>query len=309
MLQKHIDFLSAQSQFDSAVHRHSLVPPLEEKLAQAIENKFSCPRGSVRVVDCPAPGSNESVAASAAEWAVDLVKELHQAAGGTIGVGLGPGRATLDFSRAFSRRLREDPSVPKLNLVAISAASPVRCPEYSSISFFNLFPPTSVDQRIGLFAETLVRSQLIQEIQARPGCREAFEAAKDIHLVVTSMGDMEDEHALLRIWYSECQNEPKPSWWGEAVGDIQYRPFGVDRFLKDKLNDLRAVTLFELDDMVTLARRRDRHVILIARQCGLCEPRRTKAKAVRPILKNPDMRVFSRLVLDSPTAYGLLQGE
>jgi DNA-binding transcriptional regulator LsrR (DeoR family) len=286
-----------------------LVAPLEEKLAREIESKFSCPKGSVRVVDCPSPGSNEKVSAAAADWAVDLVKDLHQAVGGTVGLGLGPGRATLDFTRAFSNHLRNDPSLPKLNLVAISSASPARCPEYSSISFFNLFPPTSIDQQIGLFAETLVRSRSIQEIRTRPGCREAFEAAKDIHLVVTSMGDMEDEHALLRIWYNECQNEPKPSWWGEAVGDIQYRPYGQDRFIKDKPTDLRAVTLFELEDMVTLAQKRDRHVILIARQCGVCEPRRTKAKAVRPILKHPEMRIFSRLVVDSPTAYELLQGE
>ena len=125
---------------------------------------------------------------------------------------------------------------------------------------------------------------------------------------MTSMGDMDDGHALLRIWYSECQNEPKPSWWGKAIGDIQYRPYGTDRFITDKPDDLRAVTLFELEYMVTLAQKRDRHVLLIARQCGLCEPRRTKAKALRPILKNPHMRVFSRLILDSPTAFELLQG-
>jgi DNA-binding transcriptional regulator LsrR (DeoR family) len=285
-----------------------LVPPLEEKLAREVENKFGCPKGCVRVVDCPSPQSNDSVSASAADWAVELIKELHGAVGTTIGVGLGPGRATLDFSRAFSQRLREDPSLPKLKLVAISAAGPARYPEYSSISYFNLFPPTSVDQRIGFFAETLVRSQLIKEIKSRPGCREAVEEVKNIHLVVTSMGDMEDEHALLNVWYKECGDAAKPSWWAEAVGDIQYRPYGADRFITDKPNDLRAVTLFELSDMVTLAGAKNRHVILIARQCGLCEPRRTKAIPLRPILKNPAMRVFSRLVLDSPTAYELLQG-
>jgi DNA-binding transcriptional regulator LsrR (DeoR family) len=285
-----------------------LVPPLEQKLAREVEDKFRCPKGCVRVVDCPSPEGNASVSASAADWAVGLVKELHEAVGGTIGLGLGPGRATLDFSRAFSDRLRGDPSLPKLKLVAISAAGPARYPEYSCISFFNLFPPTSVEQSIGLFAETLVRSRSIHEIKSRPGCREAVEEAKNIHLVVTSMGDMQDPHALLNVWYGECENEPKPSWRADAVGDIQYRPYGVDRFISDRPNDLRAVTLFDLDDMVNLAASKNRHVILIARQCGVCEPRRTKAAALRPILQHPDMRVFSHLVLDSPTAYDLLQG-
>ena len=286
-----------------------LVPPLAEELAKAIEEKYGCQPRSVRVVDCPAPGSTPSVSEAAADWALELVQELHGNIGRTVGLGLGPGRATRDFVLAFSQRLKENPSIPKLNLIAISAAGPVRQPAYASGSFFNLFPPTRVEEQIGLFAGTLVRSAQIAEMRDRPGYREAIEAVKNIHLVVTSMGDIEDEHALLRIWYDECRKEPKPSWWGQAVGDIQYRPYGNDGFIREKPNDLRAVTLFELEDLVRLANNRDRHVLLIARQCALCDPRRTRAKPLRPILKNPHMRVFSRLIMDSPTAYELLQGE
>lgn len=285
-----------------------LVPPLEKKLAREIESRFGCPPGSVWVVDCPARESNEKVAVAAAEMAVELVKDLrHGLGGGPIGLGLGPGRATRDFSVAFSGRLQDVSSLPKLKLVALSAGCPANHPEYSSISFFNLFPPTSVEQQIGLFAGTLVRCEDYAAITARPGCREAFAAAQDIHLVVTSMGDMQDEHALLRIWCRECEKEWTPSWKKVAVGDIQYRPYSAKGFIQDDPGDLRAVTLFELADLVALAQKKNRHVILIARQCGLCEPRRTKARAVLPILKNPHMRVFSRLVLDSPTAYELLQ--
>jgi len=284
-----------------------LVPPLEQKLAKAVEQRFGCPPGSVRVVDCPARESNVNAAVAAAELAVDLVKELHSALGGTIGLGLGPGRATRDFSVAFSQRLKNDPPLPMLKLVALSAGCPATHPEYSSVSFFNLFPRTSVVEQIGLFAGTLVRCGEYDKIKNRPGCREAFAAAKDIHLVVTSMGDMQDEHALFRIWCNDCAKEWTPSWKDEAVADIQYRPYGANGFLRDSKSDLRAVTLFELDDLVALAGRKNRHVILIARQCGLCEPRRTRARALLPILKNPHMRVFSRLVLDSPTAYELLQ--
>lgn len=284
-----------------------LVPPLDEKLARDVESKFRCEAGSVRVVDSQAPASNANVSAAAADWAAELVQELHAKLGGIIGVGLGPGRATLDFSHAFSSCLRQNPSLPKLKLVAITAGGPARYPEFASISFFNLFPSISVQEKVGLFAETLVRSDAIQDIRTCPGCREAFEAIKDIHLVVTSMGDMQDEHALLRMWYSDCPNRRNLSWWREAVADIQYRPYGKDRFLKERPDELRAVTLFELEDMVALAQRRDRHVILIARQCGLCEPHRTKASALLPILRHPEMRVFSRLVMDSPTAHELMQ--
>ncbi len=283
-----------------------LVPPLEQKLARQIEERFGCPKESVRVVDCRSPESNELVSAAAADWAVELIKELREAVGEPVGVGLGPGRATLDFSLAFSQQLRENLSLPKLKLVAISAAGPARCPEFTSGSFFNLFPKTSVKERVGLYAETLVASGDIDVIKRRPGCREAFEQIDNIHLVVTSMGDMQDPHALLRVWYDECDDAPKPSWWKKAVGDIQYRPYGKDGFIKEAKDDLRAVTLFELEDLVTLARSRNRHVILIARQCGVC-PHRTRARPLLPILRNPKMRVFSRLVLDSPTAAELLE--
>ena len=75
---------------------------------------------------------------------MELVKELQQTAGGSIGIGLGPGRATLDFSRAFSSRLREDPTVPKVNLVAITAGRPGPLPRVLPPSASSTFlrPPT-----------------------------------------------------------------------------------------------------------------------------------------------------------------------
>ena len=45
--------------------------------------------------------------------------------------------------------------------------------------------------------------------------------------------------------------------------------------------DLRAVTLYELDDLVRIADQKNKHVILIARQCGACK--RTCAEALRPL--------------------------
>ena len=60
----------------------------------------------------------------------------------------------------------------------------------------------------------------------------------------------------------------------------------------------------ELEDLVRIAGQKNKHVILIARQCGMCE--RTRAEALRPLLTNPNLKVFSTLVMDAATAKGLL---
>jgi hypothetical protein len=75
--------------------------------------------------------------------------------------------------------------------------------------------------------------------------------------------------------------------------------------VKEKPADLRAVTLYELEDLVGLAVQKNKHVILIARQCGLCG--RTRADALHPLLTNPSLKVFSSLVMDAATARELLQ--
>ena len=54
-----------------------------------------------------------------------------------------------------------------------------------------------------------------------------------------------------------------------------------------------------------IAGQKNKHVILIARQCGMCE--RTRAEALRPLLTNPGLKVFSTLVLDAATARELLK--
>ena len=67
---------------------------------------------------------------------------------------------------------------------------------------------------------------------------------------------------------------------------------------------LRAVTLYELEDLVRIAGQKNKQVILIARQCGMYE--RTRAEAVRPLLTNPNVKVLSALVMDAATAKELV---
>ena len=284
-----------------------LVPPVSQQLAERVLAKYpSLESCTLRVVETAGPHDNAKVAVVAAEVALDHLGEiLKSKKGPVVGLGLGPGRGTLDFCLAFSSLLEGYPEPVKLKLVAISAGCPANAPEYASISFFNLFPPHVVDSKVGLFAETLVPLKAFEEIKKRTGVKEAFAAQPTIDLVVTSMGDVRDEHDLLSMFLRQSDQDVDRLQGGGWVGNVQYRPYTLTGPVKEKPNDLRAVTLFELEDLVRVASQKNKHVILIARECGICG--RTRAEALQPLLTNPSLKVFSTLVLDAATARELLR--
>jgi DNA-binding transcriptional regulator LsrR (DeoR family) len=90
-----------------------------------------------------------------------------------------------------------------------------------------------------------------------------------------------------------------------CVGNVQYRPYTAKGPVEEKPDDLRAVTLYELDDLMRISGQKNKHVILMARQCGICK--RNRAEALHPLLTNPNLKVFSTLVMDAATARDLLK--
>ena len=284
-----------------------LVPPVNQQLADKVSAKYpNLATSALRVVETAGPHDNAKVAVVAAELALDYLGEIMKAKKGpVVGIGLGPGRATLDFCGAFRDLLRGYPEPVKLRLVAISAGCPANVPEYASISFFNLFPPHLVESKVGLFAETLVPQKAFRDIQQRAGVKEAFAARESIDIVVTSMGDVQDVDDLLSMFLQQSGEDLGRLRAGGWVGNVQYRPYSLRGPVKEKPGELRAVTLFELEDLVRIAGQKNKQVILMARQCGICA--RTRAEALRPLLTNAELKVFSTLVLDAATARELLE--
>jgi hypothetical protein len=301
---------------------------MSERLGQA----FRHPSDRLMVVDTLGRTANQQVSARAAQVALDLLKEewpkVRAQGKNGVTVGLGPGRGTLDFCRHLGRLLEVEPSDLQLRLVAISAGAPALQPEYASSSFYNLFPAGRVVERVGLFAETLVACFDFDEIQGRPGIAEAFREKNEnnIDVVVTSMGDLADREDLLGAFLEQARTSSFPinktlrtflekkarliaagqdTSAMEMIASVQYRPYtenGAIDERKDK-RELRACTLFELEDFVEMVRR-GRHVILIARQCGVCGM--TRARGLRPLLTLPDLKVWSHIVMDIATSKELL---
>ena len=284
-----------------------LVPPVNQALRQELAARFpGLSEDEVEVVETKGPDNNSKVPAMAAEKALAaLVRIAKTGRAKPVGLGLGPGRATLEFCRFLSPRLQMHHKALKLQLVAITAGCPVTMLQYAPISFLNLFPEHLVERKLGMFAEPLVAAGRFKELCDHPGVRDAFAAKKDIDVVVTAMGDFEDPHDLLSLFLQDSGQDLSALRRRGWLGNVQYRPFTADGPVKEAPKELRAVTVFELEDLVGLAEKRPREVILMVRQCGLCG--RARAGALRALLSNPNLKVFSTLVMDAATARDLLK--
>ncbi len=86
------------------------------------------------------------------------------------------------------------------------------------------------------------------------------------------------------------------------MGDVQNLPFSATEPILNVGH--RAVTLFEIEELVAMAKRRNRHVVLISPPCPTCG--RTRAKALLPLITEEKLRVWTHLVMDMPTARALL---
>jgi hypothetical protein len=305
-----------------------LVAPLDESMPIALEKAFNHSRDSISVVDTLERGSNGQVAVRAAKLTLQLLKDLragkpHDA---PLTIGLGPGRATLDFCRHFGRLLESEPSDLTLRLVAISAGAPARQPEFASSSFYNLFPKSRVKESVGFFAETLVACSDFERIQGRPGISEVFKEKGSIDVVVTSMGDLRDPHDLLGMFLNQARKTKglkingrlrkfldeqdrhragglEPASMVPTIASVQYRLYDQRGPLTEVGEELRSCTIFELSEFTEMVRNGG-HVVLIARQCGACGM--SRGSALHPLFTVPTLKVWSHVVMDAASARDLL---
>ena len=90
------------------------------------------------------------------------------------------------------------------------------------------------------------------------------------------------------------------------VGDVAYRPYSAKGPILQS-TPTRAVTLFELSELVALSRQQDKHVVLASGPCRRCG--RTREDALLPLLKNRQLKLWTHLVMDLGTAENLINLE
>jgi hypothetical protein len=124
-------------------------------------------------------------------------------------------------------------------------------------------------------------------------------------MIITSMGDVADEHDLLRLFLEPFSGTTSSLAQAGWIGNVQYRPYTREGFITERPDEYRAFTLFELEQFRDIARTKGKHVILIARQCGKCGM--TRARALRPLMEVESMKLWSKIVMDAATARELLR--
>ncbi len=250
----------------------------------------------------------ERVAEAAADLALSLIKQLRAGQKDNaepVHVGFGAGYTTMIAARRLGYRLRTESDVPKLTLHALSSGFLVKDPLLAPVAFFSFFNEACVDvQYVGLFAEAVVPWAGYERVKTIPGVRESFQAAKDVELVITSMASADDETGLLNMFMTYDPKGLKRLQKAGWMGDVQFRPFSRKGAIMVD-SGIRAVTVFELADFVKMAQTPNRHVVLV---CGPASRSKvSKAPALRCLLEETDLRVWTHLVTDVVTAQKVLE--
>ncbi len=309
-----------------------LTPPRDEMLAMRMMEKFvvrhdrpaDARQKVIKVVSSGRSPSVAAVAIAAAEEAMTVIVETFarlrgaQVSGGgpttdggpKVHVGFGAGATTMLVARYLAERFRAVERPPPMVLHALSSGFSVQEPSYAPTAFLSFFHQIPGFESRGLFGPAYVRPEEWEETKNRVGVREAFTQRDLLQVVITSLASQKDEDGELNRFMNENaelgpQSRQLLDRQEERIGDVMYRPFNwKGPITRDA--QIRAVTLFELPELVNFAADPEKAVILVSGPCGTCG--RPRDDALLPLLRVPSLDVWSHLVTDDLTATNCLAG-
>ena len=315
--------------FWEACHRGFLLlqPPAEHNIRKKLENQFALYKhpGEVTVVNVSGENAAQHVTSVAAEQIIELIERVwkekkeqypEQPEKHEVHLGMGAGFATMLVAKRLAYKIRSGIEVPRIVLHAISSGGFLpNEPHKSPSTYFSYFDPTLINVKfIALFSATVVSSSDYENQKANPAIRYSFSKRDEIDIIVTSLASAEHEHGLLGRYLTHLieQGLLSQNVLGEMlaagwIGDVQFRPYSVNGPLPEDVCPVRAVTLFELDELVNIAKDRSngKYVVLVAGPCGECGA--SKKNALRPLLANEKLRLWTHLIVDAKTAKELLE--
>lgn len=284
-----------------------LCPPISTSLVQRLQDRFRTKR-FVRVVEAKGHAVDQHVADVAAEVAFDEICRLgEKKKKARVHIGLGAGWTTKAVAHSLGERLRAEAYAGPLTFHALGAGFSVAEPSTSPVALFSFFDGLNDTEFVGLFAPPYARSTEHRGIMNLPGVKESFARKSEIDIVITALASKDDQHGEFSrfMQHQEIARKAKKVLNTEEwVGDVQYRPYSRTAPIVKDLG-LRPVTLFELKELVELAEKPDKSVILVAGPCRFCGENRSAA--LLPLLEEPDLAVWSHLVTDVGTATDCLE--
>jgi hypothetical protein len=303
-----------------------LQPPIEQNLKKHLEEFYALENypGEITVVNVRGDSAAQHVTSAAADLIMGLIdrvwKEKKEKFPNNpelqaVHLGMGAGYAAMLVAKRLAAKIHSGEDVPQLVLHAISSGGFLpHEPHKAPSTYFTYFDPSLTNIKyVALFSSTVVDHDDYENLKTNPGIRFSFEQKDDIDIIVTSLAAADHEHGLLVQYLTHLVDQKllppnllekmRNAGW---VGDVQFRPYSVDGSLTD-ISPVRAVTLFELNELVELAKNPNngKYVVLVAGPCGECG--KTKKHALKPLIANENLRLWTHLVTDAKTARELLE--
>jgi len=289
-----------------------LRPPVNEELQQLVAKAYGKRPHDITVVDADGRAVLDEVAERAAVIVLDLVYDVARKKAAEhrqpiVEIALAAGATTMRVAKILADGLRERRCIPGLVLHALTPGFKADDPSTDPVSFFGYFHnlPTTVEY-MALYAPPMVESQDYFKYcnEARyGGVTEAFSRKWEIDILITSLASAFDTHGDLRRFLELRRADIDLLMELGWIGDVQYRPYTATGPMPQEAS-VRAVTLFELYELVNFAGMRNKHVMLLSGPCGKCGD--TRADALRPLLSVPQLKVWTDVVMDRETAESLL---
>jgi hypothetical protein len=285
----------------------TLRPPLSV-LNQRIADRYQVDPTVIDVVYAAGKSALEHVASQAAAVTLRLIQNLGRrrvqtGRRGEVHLGLGAGWTTRTLAYHLANQMREERDLPAIVLHALSCGFRVEEPRTSPISFFGFFDDVPHEVRyVGLFASPVVESSRYKTVKRDPGVADALARKGEIDIVVTALATEGHECFELNQMLSRTPGDAEFLRSQGWVGDVQYRPFSPTGPIQREAKR-RAVTLFELRELVDLARQNEKYVVVA---CGPCPCGHTRDRALRPLLTAPALKLWTHLVMDLDTASELV---
>ena len=303
-----------------------LQPPMEKLLSDRIAKQYAIddPSRHIKVVNAQGDVASKHVAAAAADVVVDLIEQVAQeklskAKPGeptpAVHLGMGAGYATMLVAQRIARRVGSGVKFPPLVLHAISAGGFLANePQKAPATYFSYFDRNFLDiECVTLFTETVVWKEDFDRVKTNPGTQRAFDRKNEIDIFITSLAAARHEHGLLEQFLARLMEEKliKPETLNDMydagwIGDVQFCPYSQNGPLHD-ISPVRAVTLFEIEELVKFSQQPGKYVVLTAGPCGECGA--SKSEALIPLLKNDKLKLWTHLVTDTRTAKEIMYGE
>lgn len=295
-----------------------LVSPKHLTLNRRISDYYRTTPDRVHVSNVRGDLAREYVSDRAAHGVVALIEDIvKKNKKKRVRLGLGGGGTVREVAKNIAFLLKNESFVKRLGIHTLTGGLDPTIPLYAPNSFLSFFEGVVEDiEYTGLFTPPLLAAEDYKKVVESPRIAESFKWAPEIDIVITSLARADDEHGDLNRLMdlgvereegcNEGHNETvaalKQKEW---VGDAMYRPFSPTEPITGD-HGARAVSLFELEDLVEMAKQPDKHVVLVVTPCQRCN--KPKNTALAPLLLEERLRIWNHLYLDMATAEALLPG-